>query len=110
LDYQPRPGVRAENNHRDRLIRLAAQHPAWVLGFVDEVWWSRLAQPNLPAWAPAERAVRLVAKPLGPHAAEPKARACYGGLLRATPTLPEQIWLRFAQGQPVSGRTTQFLA
>lgn len=81
-----------------------------MLGFVDEVWWSRLAPPSLHAWAPAERAVRLVAKPLGPHAPEPKALACYGVLLRATPTLPEQIWLRFAQGQPVSGLTTQFLA
>jgi hypothetical protein len=41
---------------------------------------------------------------------EPKALACYGLLLRATPTTPEQLWLRFATGQPVSGLTTQFLA
>lgn len=26
---------------RDRLIRWAAAHPAWVLGFQDETWWSR---------------------------------------------------------------------
>jgi hypothetical protein len=32
---------------RDRLIRWAEAHPEWVLGYVDEVWWSRLAQPRL---------------------------------------------------------------
>ncbi len=41
---------------------------------------------------------------------DPQALACYGLLLRATPTTPEQIWLRFATGQPVSVLTTQFLA
>ena len=41
---------------------------------------------------------------------DPQALACYGLLLRATPTTPEQIWLRFATGQPVSDLTTQFLA
>jgi transposase len=41
---------------------------------------------------------------------DPQALACYGLLLRATPTTPEQIWLRFATGQPVSALTTQFLA
>jgi hypothetical protein len=39
---------------RDRLIRLAETHPGWVLGYQDETWWSRLAQPNLHAWAAAE--------------------------------------------------------
>ena len=33
LDHQPRPGVRAKKKARDRLIRLAATHPDWVLGF-----------------------------------------------------------------------------
>jgi hypothetical protein len=32
---------------RDRLIRLATSHPQWALGFEDETWWSRLAQPAL---------------------------------------------------------------
>ncbi len=40
---------------------------------------------------------------------DPKALACYGLLLRATPTTAEQIWLRFATGQPGSRLTTQFL-
>ncbi len=41
----------AHEKKRDRLIRLAATHPDWVLGFQDECWWSRLAQPNLHAGA-----------------------------------------------------------
>jgi hypothetical protein len=92
------------------LIRLATQHPTWVLGFEDEVWWSRLAQPQLHSWMPTDRGLRLVEPTLPPHDPDPKALACYGLLLRATPSTPEQVWLRFAAGQPVSGLTTQFLA
>ncbi len=47
LDHQPRPGVRCEKKRADRLIRLAEAHPEWVLGFQDEVWWSRLARPDV---------------------------------------------------------------
>jgi hypothetical protein len=61
-------------------------------------------------WAPPDRALRLLEKTSSKDDPDPKALACYGVLLRATPTLPEQIWLRFARGQPVSGLTTQFLA
>src|SRR5262249_23651651 len=50
LDHQSRPRLRAKKKARDRLIRLAQTHPEWVLGFQDECWWSRLAQPNLHAW------------------------------------------------------------
>jgi hypothetical protein len=92
------------------LIRLAAIHPEWGLGFGDEVWWSRLAQPAMQTWAPDERALRLVEKALTKGDPEPKALACYGVLLRATPTMPEQLWLRFATGQPVSALTLQLLA
>ena len=28
----------------------ALEHPDWVLGFQDEVWWSRYAQPHLQTW------------------------------------------------------------
>jgi len=61
-------------------------------------------------WTPGERVLRLVEKALPPDDPEPKALACYGVLLRATPTMPEQLWLRFATGQPVSALTLQFLA
>jgi DDE superfamily endonuclease len=110
LDHQSRPGVCPEKKQRDRLIRLAATHPAWVLGFGDEVWWSRLAQPALHAWAPDAQAGRLVEKALTHDDPAPKALACYGLLVRAPPTTPEQLWRRFATGQPVRGLTTQFLA
>jgi transposase len=110
LDHQSRPGICQENKQRDRLIRLAPQHPTWVLGFGDEVWWSRLAPPQLHSWRPTARGLRLVEKALPRGDPDPKALACYGLLLRATPTTPEQLWRRFAAGQPVSGLTTQFLA
>jgi hypothetical protein len=35
-----------EKKRRDRLIRWALTQPTWALGFGDEVWWSRLAQPD----------------------------------------------------------------
>ena len=41
------------------MIRLAASDPDWVLGFEDEVWWSRLAQPALHTWAAPDQPVRL---------------------------------------------------
>ena len=85
-------------------------HPDWALGFEDEVWWSRVAQPDLHSWAGAEDQLRLGEKVVAQDDPDPKALACYGLLLRATPTTPEQIWLRFATGQPVSALTTQFLA
>jgi len=80
------------------------------LGFADEVWWSRLAQPAMHAWACPDTALRLVEKARAPHDPDPKALACYGLLVRAHPTPPEQLWLRFAVGQPVSALTIQFLA
>jgi len=110
LNHQSRPRICPAKKQRDRLIRLAATHPAWVLGFGDEVWWSRLAQPALQAWAPDGQALHLVEKARTPEDREPQALACYGLLVRATPTPPEQLWLRFATGQPVSGLTPQFLA
>jgi hypothetical protein len=35
-------------------MALALGHPDWVVGFQDEVWWSRLAQPNLHTWTEAK--------------------------------------------------------
>jgi len=87
------------------LISLAAKRAEWVLGYLDEVWWSRLAQPKLHSWSEGEglRLEELVAEKSDP---DPKALPCYG-LLRAD---TEKLWLRFVQGRPVSGMTTQFLA
>jgi hypothetical protein len=64
----------------------------------------------MPVWTSADTALRLSEKARPPADPDPKALACYGLLVRALPTAPEQLWLRFAMGQPVSALTTQFLA
>src|SRR4030095_13706234 len=80
LDHQPRPGVRPKKSRRDRLIRLAKTHPDWALGFADEVWWSRVAQPAVRAWTATGQPLRLAEQPVAKG--EPKAAACYGLLAR----------------------------
>jgi hypothetical protein len=106
LDRQPRPGVPAKKSQRDRLIRLAAAHPDWVLGFEDETWWSRLALPAAHAWAEEGRPLRLVERAVAKDDPDPKALAAYGLYLPAT----NEVLLRFVGGRPVSALTTQFLA
>jgi hypothetical protein len=86
-------------------MRLAAQHEEWVLGFADETWWSRVAQPALHSWTEGEP-LRLAEQVLPKGPAEPKALACYG-LLR---TDFHEVWRRFVDGRPVSHVTTAFLA
>jgi len=73
------------------------------LGVQDEVWWSRLAQPNLQTW-PDAKPLRLLQNEPDRHEPEPKAVACYG-LLR---TDPQGMLLRFGDGRPVSAGTTPF--
>jgi DDE superfamily endonuclease len=94
-------------------MRLALTHPTWVLGFADEVWWSRLARPALHSWAEADQPLRLVEQTVAQDAPDPKALACYGLLVRgAAPTggWQEEAWLRFVAGRPGSARTIEFLA
>jgi hypothetical protein len=47
--------------------------PTWALGFGDEVWWRRLAQPNQHAWTEADATYKLQALTLPLDASEPKA-------------------------------------
>ena len=82
---------------------MAARHPDWVVGYADEVWWSRLAQPAMHAWG---ETLRLHAKARAKDDLQPKALACYG-LLR---TDQDRVLLRFVEGRPVSRVTTDFLA
>jgi DDE superfamily endonuclease len=94
------------------LIRLAASHPTWALGFQDEVWWSRLARPSLQAWTEADDLLRLVEQAVAKDDPDPKALACYGLLLRADPAdkpAVDQMWLRFVDGRPVSPVTIDYL-
>ena len=113
MDYQPRSGVCAKKKDRDRLIALAERHPEYALGFQDEVWWSRVTQPVMHAWADADSALRLVEQTAPKDDPDRKALACYGLLVScpaAPETLPEQVWLRFVEDRPISAVTTQYLA
>jgi transposase len=87
------------------LIALAFGHPDWVLGFQDEVWWSRYAQPHLQTWTD-DKPLHLIQNEPDRHDPESKAVACYG-LLRAE---TQGMLLRLVDGRPVSAVTTQFLA
>ncbi len=94
----------SEKRQRDRLIRLAERHPDWVLGFADEVWWSRFVQASLHAWTEADPLCLIIGEPKRGER-EPQAVACYG-LLQAD---AERVWVRFVEGRPVSALTIRFL-
>ena len=94
------------------MLRIGATHPDWAVGFEDEVWWSRLARPALHAWSEAGEPLRLQELTAPRDDPDPKALACYGLLMRlgdGQGLTGEEIWLRFVEGRPVSGRTIQFL-
>jgi hypothetical protein len=76
-----------------------------VLGYQDEVWWSRLAHPDLHAWSDGGP-LRLHEPPTDVGDREAKALACYG-LLRGD---TGGMLLRFVEGRPVSQVTEEFLA
>ena len=111
MDHKSRSGVCAEKRQRDRLIRLAATQPQWVLGYQDEVWWSRFEQPSMHSWTEEGRQLRLVEQSVAKQDKDPKALACYRLLVRLKEGEEtwEEMWLRFVEGRPVSGITTQFL-
>ncbi len=106
----PDPDYVAKKRRRDRLIRLAVGHPTWALGFADEVWWSRLTQPDLHTWSEADQAVRWQELAVVKDDPDPKALACYGLLVRRRPLQADQMLLRFVDGRPVSAITSDFLA
>ncbi len=93
---------------------MAGQHADWALGFADETWWSRLAQPQVPTWAEATAGpLRLVEQEAPKGDPDPKALAGYGVLLRQMGQdgrMDERVWVRFVDGRPVSAITEQFLA
>ena len=76
-----------------------------MLGYEDEVWFSRLAQPHLHAWTDTDQPLRLIEKQADKTEGDLLALACYG-LLRAD---TGQMLLRFVAGRPVSAVTIQFL-
>ena len=101
----PDPHYAQKKARRDRFIRLASRHPDWVLGFLDEVWWSRLARPPLRAWA-AGNPMKLHVLSRPNDDPDPVAICCYGMLRQDT----DKVMLRFVEGRPVGDVTTQFLA
>jgi hypothetical protein len=88
------------------LIRLAKGRPEWVVGFLDETWFSRLGRPSLNSWSDAREPLRLVEQSVEKDDPDPKAISCYGLYV---PEL-EKVWLRFVDGRPVSRITTRFLS
>jgi len=91
------------------LIAVAGTRTGWAVGYEDETWWSRLARPALHSWT-EETPLRLVAQTVPKTDPDPKALACYGLLVRPGADTPEDLWLRFVDGRPVSAITTAFLA
>jgi hypothetical protein len=85
-------------------------HPAWALGFGDEVWWSRFAQPDHHGWTEAGATHKIPEFPSPTDDPDPKALACYGLLVRPQPQQADHLWLRFVAGRPVSAVTIEFLA
>ena len=106
----PDPAEAREKTRRDRLLQRAMAQPSWALGFRDEGWWSRLAQPDQPGWTDAEATPKLQALTPPPDDSDPKALACDGLLVRPGPPPTDQRWRRFVVERPVSAVTLALLA
>ncbi len=100
----PDPQYQLKKWQRERFIKLSEANDDWVLGYLDEVWWSRLAQPQLHSWTDDE-SLRLLQKAIDKNDPDPKALSSYG---LWCPEL-ERMWLRFVEERPVSEITCQFL-
>src|SRR5262249_61069875 len=72
LDHQSRSRVCPKKKRRDQMIQRAMAQPTWALGFGDEVWWSRLAQPNHQAWTEADAKYKLQELTLATDDPDPK--------------------------------------
>lgn len=94
------------------MIAFASPRPEWVIGYLDEVWWSRFALPHTHGWQDDEDRLRLIEQQWQKDDPDPKALACYGVLWQEGP-LPhpsrKRMSLRFVDGRPKSCITMQFL-
>ncbi len=78
------------------------------MGYLDEVWWSRVSQPNLHSWSEEDECLRLQELTVDTTDPDAKALACYGML--SADADKGRMHLRFVAGRPVSLVTTDFLA
>ena len=99
-----------EKKRRAQVIQRANTQPTWALGFGDDVWWSRLTQPNHHGWTATQATPKLQELTLPTGDADPKALPWYGLLVRPGPQQADPLWLRFVAGRPVSAVTLDFLA
>ena len=83
---------------------MAAHQPDIALGFCDEVWWSRFAQPQIHSWC-EQASLRLVEQVKAKTDAERNAFACYGLYLPHE----NQMLLRFVAERPISEVTCHYL-
>jgi transposase len=100
----PDPEYGKKKQRRDALITLA-QRNRWEVGYLDEVWWSRVSQPHLHSWSEPDEPLRLQELTVDKNDPDPKALACYGMLSADS----GRMHLRFVSGRPVSQVTTDFL-
>lgn len=78
----PRPPVCEKKRRRDELMALAEERADWVVGFEDECWWSRVAQPTLHSFSQEGEPLRLVEQSVAKDDPDPKAICCcYGGCI-----------------------------
>jgi transposase len=75
----PDPEYIRKKKRRDALIALA-QRCGWKVGYLDEVWWSRVRQPNLHSRGDQDEPLRLQELAADKNDLDPKALACYGML------------------------------
>jgi transposase len=100
----PDPEYIKKKKRRDAQIVLAQRY-GWEIGYLDEVWWSRVSQPNMHSWSEPKEPLRLQKLEAPKDDPDPKALACYGMLSANS----GRMSLRFVSGRPVSQVTTDFL-
>lgn len=100
----PDPEYVRKKQRRDALIALAQRY-GWEIGYLDEVWWSRVSQPHMHSWSDQDDPLHLQELAVDKNDPDPKALACYGMLSVES----GRMHLRFVSGRPVSQVTTDFL-
>ena len=83
-----------------------------MVGFCDEVWWSREALPAMHTFTPVDAPLHLIERTVPDADPTPKALACYGIVFRQQDhplCQRDEMWLRFVLDRPVSDITIQYL-